>query len=223
MRHVLVAVVTTLLLYSCESSGQQEDYLDYEIRADLRLPFEGQWWVAWGGRDPEQNQHAASRSERFGYDFLVLNDESTHQGDGLQNEDYYCWGRVIVAPGRSRVIAAVSDRPDNVPGEMDRENKAGNHLILDLGNSEYALLAHLRQGTVRLEIGAELEKGQEIGQCGNSGNTSEPHLHFHLQNSPDLGQGDGLPAFFHGYLSDGINVERGEPVRGEIIAHGNGD
>ena len=65
--------------------------------------------------------------------------------------------------------------------------------------------------------GERVEAGQEIGRCGNSGNTSEPHLHFHLQTTPVLGEGEGLPAFFNAYMADGETVERGEPVRGQTV------
>jgi len=62
-----------------------------------------------------------------------------------------------------------------------------------------------------------VKQGQIIGRCGNSGNTSEPHLHYHLQNSPKFGQSEGLPAQFVNYVADGERVERGEPVQGQRI------
>jgi murein DD-endopeptidase MepM/ murein hydrolase activator NlpD len=74
-----------------------------------------------------------------------------------------------------------------------------------------------------VKAGQRVVAGQELGRCGNSGNTSEPHLHFHLQDAPEFGQGNGLPAFFEHYIADGEAVERGEPVRGQTIAPGAGD
>jgi murein DD-endopeptidase MepM/ murein hydrolase activator NlpD len=56
-----------------------------------------------------------------------------------------------------------------------------------------------------------------MGLCGNSGNTSEPHLHFHMQTSPRLGQGEGLPTQFTNYQANGVQVGKGEPQRGETI------
>lgn len=193
-------------------------FLDYETKAALRLPFEGVWQVFWGGRTPEQNYHAVDRGQRFALDVLVVEDGSTHAGDGRAPEDYHCWDRPILAPAAGTVAAAVDGLPDQAIGETDPENPAGNHVVLDLGNGEFAFLAHLRRGSVAVKVGDRVESGQEIGRCGNSGNTSEPHLHFHLQTMPVLGEGEGLPAFFNAYLADGEPVARGEPLRGQTVA-----
>lgn len=101
---------------------------------------------------------------------------------------------------------------------MDPKNPPGNHVIIDLGNKEFALLAHLQQDSVSVSEGDEVRPGQPVGLCGNSGNTSEPHLHFHVQDSNKFGKGNGKPVFFHNYFSNGRPVQRGEPVRGEIIS-----
>ena len=192
-------------------------FLDYETKAGLRLPFDGAWHVYWGGRTPELNYHVVDPGQRFAYDFVVVEDGSSHTGEGKALEEYHCWDRPILAPAAGKVVAAVDDLPDLAIGEMDPQNPAGNHVVLDLGNDEYAFLGHMRQGSLAVEEGDQVEQGQEIGRCGNSGNTSEPHLHLHLQNTPVLGEGEGLPAFFNAYRADGKDVERGEPQRGETV------
>src|SRR3546814_13403251 len=73
-------------------------YLDYQTKARLRLPFEGEWYVVWGGHDIEQNYHAATPGQRFAYDLLKIVDGSSHRGDGSALEDYYCWNEKILAP-----------------------------------------------------------------------------------------------------------------------------
>lgn len=193
-------------------------YLDYQTKAHLRLPFEGEWYVVWGGHDIEQNYHAAYPGQRFAYDILKIVDGSTHRGDGKALEDYYCWNQPILAPADATVLEAVDGLPDQAIGTRNPEAVAGNHVMLDLGHGEYALLAHLRQGSVAVTAGQQVAAGDELGRCGNSGNTSEPHLHFHLQDAPKFGEGDGLPAFFEHYTADGKPVERGEPVQGQTIA-----
>jgi len=193
-------------------------YLDYQTRTRLRLPFEGQWYVFWGGHDIEQNYHAVSPGQRFAYDLVKRVDGSSHRGDGRALEDYYCWNQKILAPAAGTVLEAVDGLPDQAIGARDTDHIAGNHVMLDLGNGEYALFAHLRQGSVAVKAGQHVATGDELGRCGNSGNTSEPHLHFHLQDAPVFGQGNGLPAFFEHYTADGKTVERGEPVQGQVIA-----
>ena len=193
-------------------------HLDYQTKADLRLPFEGEWYVFWGGRTIEQNYHAVSPGQRFAYDLVKRVDGGSHRGDGKSLDDYYCWNQKILAPANATVVEAVDDLPDQAIGTRNPEAPAGNHVMLDLGHGEYALLAHMRQGSVAVKAGQHVATGDELGRCGNSGNTSEPHLHIHLQDSPKFGEGEGLPAFFNHYVADGSNVERGEPVQGQTIS-----
>lgn len=192
-------------------------YLDYETKTALRLPFTGEWYVFWGGRTLEQNYHSAHPSQRFAYDIVIRRDGSSHQGDGTALEQYYCWGQPVVAPGAGTVTTAFDTLPDEAIGSMDPANPAGNHVIIDHGNGEFSLLAHLRQGSVPVEVGARVEPGQKIGECGNSGNTTEPHLHYHLQDGPVFGRAESMPAFFNGYVADGQPVQRGEPLKGQTI------
>lgn len=192
-------------------------FLEYRTKTALRLPFEGAWHVFWGGRTLDQNYHTAYPDQRFAYDLLILEDGSTHTGDGKRNEDYHCFGKRLVAPGDGTVVAAANDVPDNVPGEMDPANALGNHVIIDHGNGEFSFLAHFQEGSVQVQVGDEVSAGDFLGLAGNSGNTSEPHLHYHLQTTPDFNAGEGLPSQFLNYVADGEPVERGEPVKGQVI------
>lgn len=194
-------------------------YLSYQTRARLRLPFDGAWYVFWGGRTVEQNAHAVVADQRFAYDFVVVAAGRTHDGDGSKVDDYYCWNRPVRSPAAATVVAAVDDLPDNVPGKTDPSRPFGNHVILDLGEGEFAVLAHLENGSVRVAPGQRIEPGAEIGRCGNSGNTTEPHLHFHLQDAPRFGTAEGLPVSFADYVADGERLARGEPVRGQTVAN----
>jgi len=104
-----------------------------------------------------------------------------------------------------------------VPGQMDAEHVFGNHVVIDLGDGEYVVLAHLIRGSVAVKPGDRVAAGQAIALCGNSGHSSEPHLHVHLQTSPTLDDGEGLPMPFIDYRADGAPIARGEPVRGQTI------
>ncbi len=203
-------------------SAAPTSHADYRTQASLRLPFDAAWTVAWGGRTIEQNQHAAMSDQRFAYDFFVVEGGTTHRGDGRRNEDYFAYGRSILAPAAGRVVVAVDGVPDNVPGELDAAQLAGNHVILEHGHGEYSLLAHLAPGSVSVKPGDQVSSGQKVGRCGNSGHSSEPHLHYHLQSTARLGDGEGLPAQFVGYVADGARVSRGEPVREQRIEHAAG-
>jgi murein DD-endopeptidase MepM/ murein hydrolase activator NlpD len=100
---------------------------------------------------------------------------------------------------------------------MDERAVFGNHVVLEHGDGEFSVLAHLRHGSVAVEAGDRVRRGQRLGACGNSGRSSEPHLHYHLQDGPVPGRAAGLPAIFRGYLADGEPVGRGEPIRGQTV------
>ncbi|RYE08224.1 MAG: M23 family metallopeptidase [Hyphomicrobiales bacterium] len=192
-------------------------FLDYATKTPLQLPFAGEWFVVWGGRTIETNYHAADRAQRFATDLLIYRDGLTHRGEPQKLESYYCWDEPILAPAAGTIASVVADLPDNPIGSTDTQNPAGNHVVLDFGNGELAFLAHMRQGSISLRPGDTVTAGQQLGRCGNSGNTSEPHLHIHLQTTADLRDGEGLPAFFNAYVADGQPVARGEPQAGQQI------
>jgi|CXWL01.1.fsa_nt_gi hypothetical protein len=193
-------------------------FLDYVTKTVLHLPFKDEWQVYWGGRTAKQNIHIVQQQQRFAYDFALTKDGQMHKGDGEKLDDYYCWGAPILAPANGTIVSVVGDLPDRGIGSVDKPSSlAGNFIVLDMGNGEYALMAHLRQNSVRVKAGQHVEGGEQLGECGNSGNTSQPHLHFHVQNSPDFGKGDGLPAFFVDYMADGKPIAHGEPLRGQVI------
>jgi murein DD-endopeptidase MepM/ murein hydrolase activator NlpD len=75
----------------------------------------------------------------------------------------------------------------------------GNHLVLDLGGGVYAALAHLRGGSLRVRAGDRVTAGQPLAECGNSGNSTEPHLHFQLMDHPSVLLAAGLPFRFRHY------------------------
>jgi len=195
-------------------------YEDYETRADMRLPFRDAWTVAWGGRSLEDNYHAAYPDQRYAYDFVVQQDGSTHQDDGRRNEDYHCFGRQVLAPAAGTIVTAVDGVPDQTPGEMNPDAPLGNHVIIDHGDAEFSFLAHLKNGSVAVEAGQSVKAGDPIGTCGNSGNSSEPHLHHHLQRDAEFHAGrggEGLPLQYRGFVADGEPVSRGEPTRGQQV------
>ncbi|MBB4636345.1 M23 family metallopeptidase [Longimicrobium terrae] len=192
-------------------------FMDYQTKTPLRLPFDGEWYVFWGGRTLEQNYHAMTNIQRFASDIIIRRDGSSHTGDGKQLAQYYCYGQPILSPADGTVVTAVDSFPDQQIGTTNRANPAGNHIIVDHGNSEFSMLAHLRPGSVAVRPGDRVRAGQKLGECGNSGNTSEPHLHYQLQDGPVFGQAEGLPALFRGYTADGQRVEVGMPVKGQTV------
>ena len=179
----------------------------YQSKTPLHLPFSGAWTVEWGGRTAQQNHHLLSTDMRYACDFVL-----PHHGDGSRNQDYDCFGRPILAPAGGLVSEAVDGIDDNRPGEP-RPPVCGNHVVIDHRNGEFSYLCHFQKGSLAVKVGDAVKAGQLVGKCGNSGQSSRPHLHFHLQNAV----GEGLPAQLIDYLADEKPVPRGEPQRGQSV------
>lgn len=164
----------------------------------LRPPFDGRWTVVNGGVTRADSHSWGILSQRYAYDFLVTDDEGdTHAGAGTELTDYYAFGRPIRAPADGTVVAVRDDLRDfPAPGtgrvEWRTGEIAGNHVLLDHGDGEYCLLAHLRQGSVAVAPGDTVARGERVGDCGNSGLSTEPHLHLQLQDRPDFWSAAGL-------------------------------
>ena len=116
-------------------------------------------------------------------------DDLSHKGTGRRNEDYLVYGKQILAAASGTVVTAIDGVPDNEPGSMNPSCAVGNCLIIDQGTHEYAVYAHLKPDSLRVHRGDKVRRGQVLALCGNSGNSSEPHLHFHLQDNAVLQDG----------------------------------
>jgi hypothetical protein len=200
------------------SAEAPTSFLDYQTKTALRLPFDGQWTVVWGGRTLKENRYAALPDQRFAQDFAILRDGRTHRGDGRVNTDYYCFGQPVLAPGAGTVVDVADSVVDNTPPTSNQYQPLGNEVVIDHGNGEFSFLTHLQQGSVHVANGDHVTAGQRIGACGNSGLSAEPHLHYNLQTTPSYLVGAGMPAQFEHYTADGTRVARGEPTRGQVIS-----
>ena len=171
-------------------------------------PLRGGPWLAANGPANESGHRRAlipvagtpSIAQRFAIDYVrVLDDNKTFSGDQLKNESYPAEGVDALAVANGTVVAVKDSIPENVPGVNSRavpitlETVGGNHVIIDIGAGKYAFYAHLKPGSIRVKKGDRVTRGQVVGLVGNSGNSTEPHLHFHISdgNSP-LGS-EGVP------------------------------
>lgn len=182
---------------------------DYVTKGDIHLPFRGTWYAFWGGTAPAKNYHAADRAQKYAYDMLIRKNGVSHTGSGGKNTDYYCYGKPVLAPVAGTIVMVIDGVPENVPGEQDPYMAFGNCVMIDAGNTEFLVLAHLQPHSPTVSVGDAVKVGQILGLCGNTGNSSEPHLHFHMQNRPIFTQSDGLPITFHNYVQDGVLVKTG--------------
>jgi len=158
--------------------------------------------------------------QRFAIDWLQVRPNGTRfEGDARENRSYLAYGQQALAVADGTVSAVKDGIPENVPGPASRavpitlETVGGNHVIVDIGDGAYAFYAHLQPGSIKVKLGERVRQGQLLGLVGNSGNSTEPHLHFHVgdANSP-LG-GEGIP-----YVLTSFDVEGRIPGSADGLA-----
>lgn len=186
----------------------------------MQLPFGGEWTVFWGGDTRELNQHVGVKFQKNAFDIIITNNENkSYRTDGKTNEDYYAFGQKITAPCDGEVVLAVDGVKDNIPGMLNTLYVPGNSIIIKTGNNEYAFLAHFQQHSIKVKQGDKVKKGQLLGLCGNSGNSSEPHLHFHLQDMEDPLRATGIKCNFDKIIVGGIVKTYYSPIKGDRVSN----
>ncbi|QIN77344.1 peptidoglycan DD-metalloendopeptidase family protein [Rubrobacter marinus] len=196
----------------------------YRQEARYSLPFRGEWYVYNGGPDEATSHSWDVVAQRYAYDFVMV-DGSLRRWSraGEHLEDYRCYGAPILAPADGLVVElrdGVRDAPGAGTGWVDllTDDFRGNFVTIRHAEGEYGFLAHLIPGSVRVAVGERVKAGQEIGRCGNSGHSTEPHLHFHVQDRADFFQAAGLPVAFDGVSLDGeAPASRLYPRRGTRV------
>jgi hypothetical protein len=186
-----------------------------------RLPFDGIWYVV--AEHSSLDAHKRFLAEAFAYDFLQIGTNGTsHQSDGTRNADYYAYGKKVLAAKDGTVVYVRSDVDENTPGKPNKDAPGGNIVIIDHGNKQYGYYAHLRPARVTARVGMQIRAGEPLGEVGNSGDSLEPHLHFHVMNDPDPAQADGVPVEFESwraqaYSQEPVERQQGVLPRGEFV------
>jgi hypothetical protein len=181
-------------------------------------PLEGDGWVAVNGCCSLDFAHRGAvqsingglfDAQRFAIDYMQL-DADGHfvTGDVSDPENWTHYGSEVIAAADGTVVSIANNFPNQVPGSLPDpgsfdsvESVDGNHVIIRFDDGVYAFYAHLQRGSVVVEPGDEVERGNKLGLLGNSGNTSAPHLHFHIMTGPEALGSDALPFVidFFGY------------------------
>lgn len=186
-----------------------------------RLPFQGIWYIEYGGTKKKNSHSWSIPGQRYAYDFEIRKNNSPFHDDPTKNENYYSYLENIYAPADGWIIEIV-DQYENTHITKDREiicdcdNPRGNHIIIKHEHGEYSTICHLQKGTIKVKIGDRIKEGDMIGKVGNSGNTQGPHIHFQIQLGIDPDYSKGVPitfknAYYHNHkkrhLEKGIEIE----------------
>ncbi|MFV0344844.1 MAG: DUF3887 domain-containing protein [Bacteroidales bacterium] len=189
-------------------------------KTKMILPFNGEWTVVWGGDTKELNYHVESEAQKNAIDLVITDDKgNSFKTDGKMNEDYYAFGKELVAPCDGEVVLVVDGVKDNVPGILNPVYVPGNTVIIKTVNNEYLFFAHFKQHSIVVKQGQKVKQGQLLGLCGNSGNSSEAHLHFHIQNVEDMNSATGVKCYFDKIQVDGQVKTDYSPIQKEKISN----
>lgn len=184
------------------------------------LPFKGTWDVVWGGDTKEQNYHVSYPAQKNAFDILIKGtDGKSFKTDGKRNEDYYAFGQEVIAPCDGEIVMAVDGVKDNTPKDMNAMYVLGNSVIIKTEKNEFLYFAHFKQYSVKVKQGQKVRQGQLLGLCGNSGNSSEPHIHFHIQHVENPNVAIGIKCYFDQLTVNGQVKTDYSPVRNDKIQH----
>jgi hypothetical protein len=156
-------------------------------------------------------------AQRYAIDLLAIDRSGSFSGDPTKNESYFVYGAEALAVAAGQIVSVSDGMAENIPTEPlpppSLDTIAGNHVILAMPDGRFALYAHLQPGSIRVQPGDQVSRGQALGLVGNSGNSTEPHLHFHVMDGPSALASNGRPYTFEAFDLVGVIDESGpEPT-----------
>jgi len=182
--------------------GSLPDPETYDQSTSYRLPVEGTWTVVNGSPIKAHSHSWFPATQRYAYDFVITDEEGRSRPEGTDTsiENYYCYDEPVLAPADGVVVDVHDDDPElGRAGGLShpfKRSMTGNAVTIRHAADEYSNLVHLVPGSIEVEPGDRVTRGEQIGRCGHSGNSAEPHLHFQLQDHPTFETSAGLPVRF---------------------------
>lgn len=205
---------------------EQKNYrsrFDLNAQVSVGLPVFGEWKVT----QAHNGEYTHREEWRHAWDFEVFDENgSNYDKSGFNPHDYYAFGKPVLAPADGIIQEIIEGIPDNPIGGINVENNWGNTIIIKHGEKLYSKLCHLKMGSIRVVKGGHVKRGDTIAQCGSSGRSSVPHLHFQLQSDPFIGS-KTLDYPLAGYLLKTEKVHElktyDRPLKGQLVSNINRD
>jgi hypothetical protein len=188
----------------------------------IQSPLRGKNWSAANGPSNTSPHRRAVLpangqphiGQRYAIDWIQLGDDgNSFTGDKHKNSSYHAWDQEIHAVADGKIVEVKDGLAENVPNSgkiavtISSDTLAGNHIIQDLGDGHFAAYAHLRPGTLKVKVGDTIHAGDVIGRLGNTGNSSEPHLHFQVCDAPSFPDSEGLPFAIDKFTRDDFKID----------------
>ena len=162
-------------------------------------------------------------AQRYAIDWVqyrtVDDVRTTWKGPEDKNDSFFCYDQPIYSVAAGKVFDTADGLPENVPHSgkyaipIDFNNAAGNHVVVEIAPNRYVLYAHMRPGTVTVKVGDIVKAGDLLGHVGNTGSSTEPHLHMHIDDQPSFLAGNGVPyEFTQGRESGAVEANVSSPT-----------
>jgi len=152
--------------------------------------------------------------QRYAIDWIQLGDDgNSYKGDKHKNSSYHAWNQEIHAVADGTIVEVKDGIAENVPDAgklavpITSDTLAGNRVVEILGDGRFAAYAHLRPGTLKVKVGDTVHAGAVIGRLGNTGNSSEPHLHFQVCDAPSFFDSEGIPFAIDKFTREDFKIE----------------
>jgi murein DD-endopeptidase MepM/ murein hydrolase activator NlpD len=206
-----------------------QTYVETIAKLIVEFPVRGVWITpnSPGTRIPSHG--TTSFGEAYAIDLVMVKEDAKsrkpYQSNvfryvlrGVPLKDFYGWGQPVYSPINGQVLAVVNDIEERsnvnpftdlqymrkatkayLSSSLKPEIVAGNYILMKLNENQYALLAHLVKGSIKVIPGQTVERNQPIGQLGHSGNSTMPHLHMQFMDNPDFSIAQGIPFVFSEY------------------------
>lgn len=181
-------ILTPLQFYSPEKNLyhfiNNKERLIFKKQIRFQLPFLGQWMVSQG------YDGTLTHKEDWGkaLDFIIVDNElKTYKELALTSEDFYCYNKPILAPANGFVEEIIDYIDDNKIGKINQELNWGNSIVIKHADGVYCMISHLLKNSIKVNKGDYVKQGHIVAQCGNSGRSPEPHVHFQIQATSYIG------------------------------------
>lgn len=208
----------------------------------LELPGPGRWLVQNSPARRVPSHGTELFGTRYAIDLVGVDDRGRSAAPSLRAlvaseppERFAGFGRMLLAPLAGEVLVVHDGEPDHearrspftlLPYALGQAARvragvvaiAGNHVIIGRPDGTCVALVHLRRGSIRVQPGDRVEAGAPVAECGNSGNSTEPHVHLQAADRVDMASARGLPFVFRRFRErarDGTWVDRHLAVPGE--------
>ncbi len=202
-----------LILLSC--GFKLPNIKNYSPIEYYSLPFNNTWLTVNGGIDKANSHSYNLFNQRYAYDFFIVDEtELSYSGDRKDLNNYYCYKQDVLAVADGIVVDLKNKFSDTPIGDVgtagcSASDIRGNHIVIKHNNQEYSVICHMLKDSFTVSVGDHVVRNQVIGKCGNSGNTSEPHIHFQIQKGKSFYLSAGIPVFF-----DNIEIINSENNKG---------